>query len=92
MAILEAMAAGLPVIATRVGGIPELVADGETGLLVPPDDASQLAAAIERLAADPELRARQGAGGAARVAAEFSVDRAVRSTIALYGELCGSST
>jgi glycosyltransferase involved in cell wall biosynthesis len=92
MAILEAMAAGLPVVTTRVGGIPELVADEETGLLVAPDDAAELAHAIERLAVDPELRARQGARAVARVAAEFSVERAVTSTIAVYEELCASST
>ena len=91
MAILEAMAAGLPVIATRVGGIPELVTHEQTGLLVAPDDPAELAAAIERLAGDPELRAALGARAAARVAADFSVERAVESTIELYEELCGSS-
>jgi glycosyltransferase involved in cell wall biosynthesis len=56
----EAMAAGLPVIATRVGGIPEIISDGETGLLVSPGDATQLAGAIEFLADNPDARARMG--------------------------------
>ncbi|MFB9839570.1 glycosyltransferase, partial [Actinoallomurus acaciae] len=55
-AVLEAMAAGLPVIATRVGGVPEVLADGVTGLLVPPHDPAAVAAAIERVAGDPDLR------------------------------------
>jgi glycosyltransferase involved in cell wall biosynthesis len=67
-AVLEAMAAGLPVIATAVGGVPEIVVDGVTGLLVRPHEPSELAAAIERLTGDPLLRARLGAAG--RLAAE----------------------
>jgi glycogen(starch) synthase len=63
---LEAMAAGKPVIASRVGGVPELVLDGETGMLVPPEDLPALAMAIDRLACDPGLRARLGAAGRAR--------------------------
>ncbi len=58
MALLEAMAYGMAIVATRVGGIPELVDDGVTGLLVEPDDPEALAAALTRLAADPELRRR----------------------------------
>ena len=68
---LEASAAGLPVVATGVGGIPEAVADGETGLLVPTDDPSALANALARLARDPKLRKRLGDAGRRRVAAEF---------------------
>src|SRR6185503_18503840 len=56
-ALLEAMAAGKPVIASRSGGTPEVVVDGETGLLVPPEDVDALGAALRRLAADPALRA-----------------------------------
>jgi glycosyltransferase involved in cell wall biosynthesis len=74
--IAEAMAAGLPVVATRVGGIPEMVADGETGLLVEPGGAESLAAALEQLVDDAELRARLGEAGRQRAAERFSWDRA----------------
>jgi glycosyltransferase involved in cell wall biosynthesis len=72
LSLLEAMAAARPVVASRVGGIPEVVADGETGLLVPATDTEALAAGIVRLAADPALRTRLGNAGQARVAAHFS--------------------
>ena len=61
--VIEAMRAGLPVVATRMGGIPDLVVDGETGLLVPPSDARALADAIARLVADPSEAARLGEAG-----------------------------
>ncbi|MFW3168582.1 glycosyltransferase [Geodermatophilus sp. CPCC 206100] len=64
--LTEAMAAGLPVVASAVGGIPEVVRDGATGLLVPPGDADALAAALDRLVADPDLRARLAAGARRR--------------------------
>ncbi|HEU4333725.1 MAG TPA: glycosyltransferase family 4 protein [Candidatus Eisenbacteria bacterium] len=83
---LDAMAAGLPVVATRVGGIPEIVADGETGLLVPPRDPEALAGAIARLAEEPELRRRLAEGGRGRVR-EFSADRTEGRMNALYAEL-----
>jgi colanic acid/amylovoran biosynthesis glycosyltransferase len=70
--LMEAMAAGRPVIAGELPTIMELVEEGRTGLLVPPDDAGALAAAIERLLADPELRQRLGSEARARVTAEFS--------------------
>jgi len=60
LAIMEAMAAGLPIITTSVGALPEAIISGETGLIVPPDDADALANAITRLAADPGLRAQLG--------------------------------
>ncbi|MEA3407267.1 MAG: glycosyltransferase [Chloroflexota bacterium] len=87
IAILEAMAAGLPVVATRVGGVPEVVVDGETGLLVPPGDPDALAQAILRLLRDPDLRHRMGQAGRARVAEHFSVEQMVRKTEALYERL-----
>jgi glycosyltransferase involved in cell wall biosynthesis len=89
-ALLEAMAAGKPVIATRSGGTPELVLDGRSGLLVPPEDVGALQAALERLAADPALRRMLGEGGRARAAAEFGVGRLVAAYEALYSELTGS--
>ncbi len=83
--ILDAMAAGLPVVATRTGGIPEIVADGETGLLVPPRDPEALAGALERLASDAELRAAMGNRGRDRVRA-YSADRTADLTRAVYLE------
>jgi len=91
-ALLEAMAAGKPVVACRTGGIPEVVADGETGLLVPREDRDALRAALLRLAGDPELRARMGAAGRDRALREFPVDRLVRSYESLYSELTASGT
>jgi len=67
---LEAAAAGRPVVASRAGGVAEVVRDGETGLLVPPGDPAALAAALARLAADPEEAARMGRTGAERLADE----------------------
>ena len=75
--ILEAMAAGLPVVATDVGGVRELVADGETGLLVPAGDPARLAEALRSLLADPALRRRLGAAGHARARERFDL-RALR--------------
>ena len=83
--LMEAMASGLPVIATRINGIPELVIDGETGLLVDPGDPAALRAAIERLTADPALRAGLAAAGRAHVAAHYELGasaRAVREVLA----------
>jgi glycosyltransferase involved in cell wall biosynthesis len=78
------MAAGLPVVATRVGGVPELVVDGETGFLVPPADPPALAAALQRLLDEPQLRARLGAAGRARVEEHFSLDFFLESHLDLY--------
>jgi glycosyltransferase involved in cell wall biosynthesis len=75
LSILEAMAAGLPVVSSRVGGVPELVVDGETGLLVPPGDPEALAVALGRLVADPGLRRRLGAAGRERTQRCFDVRR-----------------
>jgi glycosyltransferase involved in cell wall biosynthesis len=76
--VLEAMASGLPVVATRVGGVPEAVVAGETGLLVPPGDAWALAAALSRLLSDPETRRAFGRAGRERVIREFSMAAMVR--------------
>ena len=83
-AALEAMACHRAVVATRAGGLPEAVADGETGLLVPPHDEAALAEAIVMLLRDPERRHAMGAAGRARVVREFSVDKMVNDTVAVY--------
>jgi glycosyltransferase involved in cell wall biosynthesis len=85
VAALEGAAAARPVVASRVGGLVEAVADGETGVLVAPGDAAALAAALRRLAADAALRARLGAAGRARVVARYSVARMAEGTLACYG-------
>ena len=82
--LLDAMACGKPVVATAVGGIPEVVVDGETGFLVPPRDHAAMAAAIVRLLGDRALRERMGAAGLARVRERFSVDRMVKDTLRVY--------
>lgn len=74
-AILEAMVAGKPVVATDVGAVRELVADGETALLVPPGDPAALATAIGRLLSDPDLRERLGAAGRERALDRFGIER-----------------
>ena len=84
-AVLEAMAAGKPVVGSRVGGIPELVLDGETGLLVAPDDPAALAAAIVALLDDPARGARMGRAGAARTRGEFAIDSVRRAIESVYG-------
>jgi glycosyltransferase involved in cell wall biosynthesis len=85
--LLESMAAGVPVVATRVGGSPEVVEDGVTGLLVPPRDADGLARAILRLQEDREMAARVGQAGRARVVERFSIADMVRRTEQLYADL-----
>lgn len=84
--ILEAMFAGLPVVSTLVGGIPEMVVDGETGLLVPPDDPDALADAIERLLGDDELRERMGRAGRARAYERFDARDTTVQLLRLIGE------
>lgn len=81
---LEAMACGTAVVASRVGGIPEVVVDGETGVLLPPDDPQAIAAAVRDLCHDPERAARLGAAGRRRVEAEFSWDRIAARTLDVY--------
>jgi glycosyltransferase involved in cell wall biosynthesis len=85
--LLESMAAGAPTVATRVGGTPEALADGVSGLLVAPGDAPALAGAIARLLDDRPLAARLGQAARRVIAERFSVDRMVRSTEELYMEL-----
>ena len=85
--LVEAMALGKPVVATDAGGVPEIVVDGETGLLVPPGDPPALAAAIARLVEDPAQRARLGEAGRRRATSEFSLERHRDALRALYQEL-----
>lgn len=85
--ILEAMATGLPVVATRVGGNAELVVEGETGLLVPPSDTDALAKAIGVYVADPALARRHGAAGRNRVLRDFSMERMLDRYLAVYDDL-----
>ncbi len=80
---MEALASARPVVSCAVSGVPELVRDGETGVLVPPDDPVALAGAIERLAADPALRARLGAEGRALVCRQHDQDRNARRVVEL---------
>jgi L-malate glycosyltransferase len=87
LAVLEAMARSVPVIATPVGGVPELVTDGEHGLLVPVDDSEALAAAIGRLASDRALGARLGEAAHRRVLADFSFEGMTDKYEALYASL-----
>lgn len=83
----EAGAMGLPTVATRVGGIAEVIDDGKTGLLVPSEDHLAFAKALEHLAGNPDLRRRLGAAARARVNERFTSDRAARSFEDVYGEL-----
>jgi len=88
-ALLDAMACGKAIVATRTGGIPEVVEDGETGTLVPPRDHAAMAQAILAMLADDEQRRRMGDAGLARVQARFTVERMVAETAAVYGRLAG---
>lgn len=88
-AVLEAMACRRPVVATRAGGIPETIVDGQTGLLVPPQDEAALADAIVRLLRDPALRSQLAEAGHERVVSEFNVDRLVDRTLAAYRRFLG---
>ena len=84
---LEAMACETPVVATRVGGIKEVVVDGETGLLVPPGDPVRLGKAITKVIEDPKLAARMGRAGRKRVLQHFTWDRIAEKTLKLYRTL-----
>ena len=79
--------AGLPVVATKVGGVPELVEDGVTGFLVPPKDSKALAEALRKLIDDPDLRQRMGRAGRGKALREFTLDRMLRETERVYEEV-----
>jgi glycosyltransferase involved in cell wall biosynthesis len=86
-AVIEAMAAACPVVATAVGGTGELIIDGETGFLISPRDPKALAEKMELLLRDYELREKMGQAGAERAKEQFSIDRMVREYEALYSKL-----
>ena len=87
---LEAAAAGVPVVAAAHGGLPEIVRDGETGVLVPPGDPAELARALRRLADDPDRAAALGAAAAADVRGRFAPERMLERLHALYDRLLAS--
>lgn len=91
LAVLEAMAMGLPVVAVRAGAVPELVRDGESGITVAPGDTEALVGAVLRLVRDPDLRHRLGKGARA-VAAEHDAARVVARVVALYTRVAGGLT
>jgi len=85
--VIESLAAGRPAVATRVGGVPDVVEHGVDSFLVPVGDSDAIAGALELLALDPELRARMGAAGRERVVARYRVERLVDDVDRLYREL-----
>ena len=89
--LLEAMALARPGVATRGGGVPEVVREGETGLLVPPGDAAALAEAMSALAADPARRAEMGRRGREAVARDFRRDAMIDAVSGLYRETVAAS-
>ena len=91
LALLEAMLAGLPVVASAVSSIPEIVGDGSTGVLVPPDDVPRLAEAIVSLLDDPDRARRYGEAGRTRARTAFSVAAMAERTIAIYEAAVASS-
>jgi glycosyltransferase involved in cell wall biosynthesis len=86
--ILEAMASARPVVSTRLAGIPELVVDGQTGMLAPPGDSKALAHALEQLLRDPELRLRFGHAGRARIEQHFRIEQTVAPLMEMLERSC----
>ncbi len=88
LALAEAMACGVPIVGSRAGAIPEVIADGETGLLVNPMDPVALADGIEKLGRDQALRKRMAQQAVERVARHFTLEKAVDGTLQIYSDLC----
>lgn len=84
VSLMEAMVHGVPVVSTRVGGISELIVDGESGLLISPGDVSQLSAALEELLSDAALQSKMGAAGIEKVSSEFSAVGQIESLVELF--------
>jgi glycosyltransferase involved in cell wall biosynthesis len=91
LAVLEAMAARRPIVASAVGGVPEVVRDGQTGFLFPPDEHDRFVKALLRLADHPELREELGRRGQQRVRSQFGVARMVHATLGYYDALLATS-
>jgi glycosyltransferase involved in cell wall biosynthesis len=89
IALLEAMGCGLPCVGTRVGGIPEVLDDGNAGLLVADDDESSLGEVLAELAGDPDMRARLGRAARERVCRRYSLDAMIDRYVRLYEDLTG---
>jgi glycosyltransferase involved in cell wall biosynthesis len=87
LVFLEAMAVGLPVVATRISAVPEVVQDGETGWLVPAGDPASLATALLTALDDPAERRRRGAAGRVRLEQRFGLERMLDETLAVYDEV-----
>jgi glycosyltransferase involved in cell wall biosynthesis len=88
MVVLEALQRAVPVVASRIGGIPEVIQEGVNGLLVPPGNEAALTGALERLLADPTLRRQLGAGARASIDSRFSAKEFGRAIYSLVSELC----
>ncbi len=88
-AVTQALGLGVPVVATKVGGVPELIIDGRTGLLVPAEDVAGIAAALTRMAENPEQARRLGRDGRDHVMARFSLEAMLDATETLYARLLG---
>ncbi len=91
LVLIEAMSFGLPVIATDAGGVPEIVIDGQTGILVPPEDAAALRKAIQRLLKDDELRRGMGTRGRERVVQRYQLDDHMARLVEIFQQAIGES-
>jgi glycosyltransferase involved in cell wall biosynthesis len=92
LVLLEAMDAARPIVATRVGPVPEVVVDGVTGVLVPPDDPASLAKAVVDLLRDPDRARLMGTAGRIRLTERFTERAMIQSTVALYNALLGDAS
>lgn len=92
VSLLQAAAAGVPIVASNAGGMPEAVADGETGVLTPPGDVAALTAALGGLLRDGDLRRRLGEAGRRRIVAEFSIEAMVEGNAGEYARVVGGAS